>query len=195
MRKTKYFYWFLVLSLVLFCSVILGCAKPPTEEIIKAEKAVDEARQKEAALYVQDVFTKAEESLKKAKDFVAVKKYKEAKVAAEETVKLAQQAVSLVEPNKVKMKEEAEKLMQEVQKELDDLKTSVAKAIKKKAPINREEIQNMIGKWEVDMATIKDKLQSQQIKQAYDDLKTMKEQVNAQKEGVTTALEAKAAKK
>lgn len=188
MEKTTYFYRLLVVSLILFSSIIIGCAKPPTEEITKAEKAVEEARQKEADMYVPDIFAKAENSLKKSNDLVAAKKYKEA-AAAEETIKFAQQAILLVEPNKAKMKEDAEKLIQEAQKEMDGLKTLAAKAIKKKAPINREKIQNMIGKWEVDIATIKDKLQSEQVKQAYDELKTMKEQVNTQKQGVEASLE------
>lgn len=195
MRKTMYFNRISILGLILFCSIILGCTKPPTEEIIKAEKAVDEARQNEAAIYAQDVFIKAEDTLKRAKELVAVKKYKEAKTVAEEAAKLAQEALSLVEPNKAKMREEAEKLVQEVTKELDDLKTLVVKAIKKKAQINREEIQNMIGKWEIDLMTIKDKLQSQQVKQAYDDLKTIKEQINTQKVGVVASLESKAARR
>jgi F0F1-type ATP synthase membrane subunit b/b' len=182
----------LVLMVALSLALLNGCAKPPTKEVENAEKAVAEAKQKEADLYSEDVFIKAEDALKRAKDSIAVKKYKEAKIAAEETGKLAQQAISMVEPNKAKMRAEAEQFLKDIQGAINELKTSVAKAVKKKFPINREEIQGMIGKWEVDMVSIKDQLQAQKIRQAYDQLKSMQKQIKSQKERLTATLETKA---
>lgn len=195
MMKRESLKGFSVLAVILSLLLLAGCAKPPTEEMLKAEKAIAEAKQKEADLYVEDVFTKAAESLKKSKDLVAVKKYKEARAMAEETVKLVQQAISMVETNKTKMKTEAEKMIQDVQGAMDELKTMVAKAVKKKAQINREAIQGMIGKWEVDMINVKEQIQAGKIRQAYDQLKSMKEQVKSQREGIAASLEAKAEKK
>ncbi|TSA06208.1 MAG: DUF4398 domain-containing protein [Deltaproteobacteria bacterium] len=195
MLKRKDINRILVLMVVLSFALLSGCAKPPTEEITKAETAVAEAKQKEADLYVQDVFAKAEESLKKAKDLVATKKYKEAKEIAEETARIAQQSVSMVEANKAKMKEEAEQMVKDIQGAMAELKTSVAMAIKKKAQINREEIQGMIGKWEIDMVNIKDQIQTGNIRQAYDSLPSIKEQVKSQAEGIAAALEPKIADK
>jgi hypothetical protein len=168
---------------------------PPTEEIASADKAVAEAKQKEADLYAQDVFTKAEESLKKAHSLVAEKKYKEAKASAEESVKIAEEAISMVEPNKGKMKTEAEQLLLDIQGAMDELKSLTVKAVKKKAPINREEIQGMIGKWEIDMVNIKDQMQAGKIRQAHDQLVSIKDQITSQKEGVTATMEAKVEKK
>lgn len=175
-------FWCLVAFLSITFSVLTGCSKPPTEQIIKAEKAVDDARQKEADLYVPNIFSKAEENLKRAKDLVSQKKYKEAKIAAEETEKIAEQAILLIEPNKAKMKKDAETLMEEIQKELDEFKLYVAKTIKKKNLADSNEIQTTIGKWEIDMANIKDNLRSQKIKQAYDDLNAIKIQISQQKQ-------------
>jgi len=188
------FYGFLVIMLS-FSMVFLGCAKPPTMEIENAEKAVTDAKQKEANLYAQDVFKQAEDSLKKAKDLVAVKKYKEAKQGAIETVTIAQQSVSMVEANKAKMKTDAEQMSIDVQAGLDEVKSLVSKATKKKAPINREEIQGMIGKWEVGFVTAKDQLQAGKIRDAHDMLKAMQEEIKAQKETVAVALEPKIAEK
>lgn len=188
------FYGFLVIMLS-FSMVFLGCAKPPTMEIENAENAVTDAKQKEANLYAQDVFKQAQDSLKKAKDLVAVKKYKEAKQGAIETVTIAQQSVSMVEANKAKMKTDAEQMSIDVQAGLDEVKSLVSKATKKKAPINREEIQGMIGKWEVGFVTAKDQLQAGKIRDAHDMLKAMQEEIKAQKETVAVALEPKIAEK
>lgn len=186
---------FLVLVIILSFALLVGCAKPPAKEMESAGKAVEEAKQKEADLYAEDAFKKAGESLKKAKDFVAVKKYKEAKTAAEETTKLAQEAISLVEPNKTKMKADVEQMIHDIQATMDELKSLVVKAIRKKSRINREEIQDMIGKWEVDMVNIKEQLLAGKIHYAYDQLIAMKEQVKSQKEGIAAALEPKTADK
>jgi hypothetical protein len=69
------------------------------------------------------------------------------------------------------------------------LKSLVAKAIKKKAPINREEIQSSIGKWEIDMVSVKDQLLGDKIRQANDQLISMKEQMKMQKEILVAAVE------
>lgn len=189
--QAKFFVWVVALSFV----VLSGCAKPPTKEIEIADKAVAEAKQKEADLYVQDVFAKAEEALKKAKGFVVEKKYKEAKSSAAEALSLAQQSLAMIEPNKAKMKTDAEQTLIDVQTSLGELKSSVAAAIKKKAPINREEIQGMIGKWEIDLVNIKDQLQSEKTRQAYDLLVSLQAQVKSQKEGIAAAMEPASAKK
>ncbi|HKZ57180.1 MAG TPA: hypothetical protein VJ024_05725 [Thermodesulfovibrionales bacterium] len=188
MPKTKFLTVFLVSILVFSVTIIIGCAKPPTKEVESAEKAIAEAKLKEADLYVQDVFMKAENSLKKARDLVAVKKYEEAKKAAEDALSYAQQAIPMVDLNKAKMKTEAEQMVQDVQGAMDEMKSIVAKAPKKKSPINREEIQGMIGKWEVDMVSIKEQLEAQKIRQAYDQLKSMGEEIKAQKESIVAAM-------
>jgi len=183
MLRKKIFLIFLVFLFVSSFAIFTGCSKPPTQEITKAEKAVEEARQKEADIYAPDIFKNAEESLKKAKEFVINKSYKEAKQAAEETVLMVQRAIVLVEANKVKMMAQAEEMLQDVQIKIDEFKSSAAKAVRKKTLTDREKIQGIIGKWEIDMLNIKDKLQKQQVKQAYDDINTVKEQVNNQKNG------------
>jgi len=177
-------------------SLIFACAKPPTQEIANAEKAIADAKAKEADMYVQDLFTKAQDEMKKAGEMVAAKKYDEAKTAAMEAAKIAQQAASLVEQNKQKMKEELEKMLPDVQKTLDDTKSLAAAAIKKKAVASKDELQSTIGKLELDMTGIKEQLQAGKIRQAGDLAKSLSEQVNAQKQSLTDAMaQPKAAKK
>jgi hypothetical protein len=194
MRKKIVFNSFLILLFALSVSYITGCAKPPTQEMAKAEKAVEEAKQKEAHLYVPDIFKQAENLLKNAKDLVVNKNYKEAKKAAEETVQISQQAIAMIEQSKAKMKVEAEQLMEGVQKDLEEFKIMAAKAIKKKVFASSEDIQKAIGKLEIDLVNIKEKLQGGQVKQAYDDLKTAKEQLANQKQIVESKITEKGKK-
>jgi hypothetical protein len=180
---------------VLFLSIafITSCSKAPTKEIANAEKALDEARLKEADLYVEDIFFKAEDSLKKAKDLMNEKKYRDAKKAAEECIRLSKEAISLVEVNKKKMKEEAEKLYAELTKEIEDVKAILARSLRSKTPEEQKEIQEMVGKWDLEMINIRDSLKADRIRYAYDGLKPIKEQITAQKEKFTslTHVEAK----
>ncbi len=181
-RGTYYvlFFVFAVVSLML----LAGCSKPPTEALQKAEQALEEAKQKGANLYAEDLFKKAEEGLKKSKDQIAAKQYKEAAQTLLEVVPAAQEAITGIEAGKAKMKKEADKFVGEAQEGLDELKTDVAAAIKKKLPVQREEVEQAIGKWGVDLAGIKDKLQSGNIREAFDGLKTMVDEIKAKKEDI-----------
>jgi hypothetical protein len=168
-------------------SLIFACAKPPTQEITSAENAIADAKAKEADLYVKDLFTKALEGMGKAKEMVTAKKYDEAKNAALEATKMAQQAVSLVEQNKQKMKADLEAMLPDVQKVLDETKNLAATAIKKKAAV-KDEVQSVIGKFELDMTNAKEQLQAGKIQQASDLAKSLSEQINAQKQTLTDAM-------
>ncbi|HUJ88995.1 MAG TPA: hypothetical protein VLX12_02280 [Syntrophorhabdales bacterium] len=174
---------------VLVCIFLLpGCTKPPTEEIAKAEKALEGAKTKEADIYLEDGFKKAETALKKAKDLMTQKEYKDAKTAAEEASSGAQLLSSQVDAAKAKMKTEAEQMLQEVKAQTNELKALVADAVKRKVPINREEAQTLIGKNEVDLINVKVRLETGKVRQAYDDLKIMKSQTAAEKEKLMAAL-------
>jgi hypothetical protein len=180
-------------SLLLMCVLVAfsfawmtGCAQPPTEEIAKADKAVADAKSKEANLYVEEGFKKAEDALKKAKDQVTAKQYKEAKQAAIDAASLAQQAIAGIEAGKAKMKEDAAGLAADIEKAVDALKTDVAAAIKKKLPVAKEEVQAAIGKWGVDLAVVKDKLKDGKIREAFDELKAMMAAVVAKKDMINS---------
>ena len=193
-KRGTYCALFLVIG-ILSLVFVWGCSKPPTEALAKAEQIIEEAKQKGANLYAEDAFKKAEESLKKAKDQVSAKQYKEAAQTLLETVPLAQEAVAGVETGKAKMKEEAEKFVGEAQRALDDLKTDVTEALKKNLPVPKEEVQAAIGKWEVDFAGIKDKLQNGNIREAFDGLKTLMEAVKAKRDDMAKLVPAEPPKK
>jgi phage-related protein len=185
----KQMVWKIGLVVCIFAlSTMIACAKPPTQELADAEKAIADAKTKGADLYVEDVFTKAQDEMKKAGEMVIAKKYAEAKTAALEAAKMAQQAASLIEQNKQKMKEALEAMLPNVQKTLEEVKSLAASAIKKKAVPSKDELQSAIGKLELDMTTIKEQLQSGQIRQASDLAKSLSEQVNSQKQSLTDVM-------
>jgi hypothetical protein len=180
---------------ILAIAMIFACAKPPTQEIADAEKAIADAKMKEADLYVEDIFANAESEMKKVGEMVAAKKYAEAKTAALEAAKIAQQAVSMVDQNKQKMKESLDAMMPDVQKALDEMKSAAAAAIKKKAVASQDELQSAIGKYELDMTTVKEQIETGKIRQAYDLAKSIIEKANAQKLSLSDAMAQQAAAK
>jgi predicted S18 family serine protease len=176
-----------VVRIILMMAIFaLGaCAKPPTQEITQAEQAIQDAVQKEAGLYAQDLMQKAQDSLKKAKDLVTQKKYDEAKKAAEEAANFAKQAIPAAEQNKAKLKTDVEQMVPEIQKALDELKALVAKSGKRMARNEAAQVNEMIKKWETDLAGVKDAIQGQKFQQAADQLKSMKEGIDKQKDRLT----------
>lgn len=181
MSKNLTFTGIFAIMFICVVSLVGGCAKPPAQEITKAERAVDEAGQKEAPIYVPEIFKIAEDLLKNAKDLVADKRYKEAKNAAEEATRIAGQAIVMIESAKEKMKAEAELTMDSTCKELEEFKVAAAKAVEKKTLAATEEVRQTIGKAEIDLVNIREKLQEGQVKQAYDDLAEMRGQLAEQK--------------
>jgi hypothetical protein len=192
MFKGRIFYCFFIVILILSFGIFTGCAKPPAEEMAKANKVLEEAKQKEAPVYVPALFAKAEELLKQAKDYVDGKKYKEAKQAAIEAEASAQQAIAAIDAAKASMKADAEKLVQDIQKAIDDQKAAVA-AIPKKKNLAKaiEEVQGMITKWETDFTATKEKLQGLKIKETADELKALNDQINGKKDEISGILSGK----
>lgn len=190
---SKKFLWLIppLVIIILILVLLIGREKPPTLEVENAEKAVAEAKQKEADIYVPDIFSKAEESLKKAKDLMREKKYKEAKKAAEDTINLAKQAISQVEPNKSKMKAEAEQMISDIRKGIDELKSLIAKPSKRMTKRERKELEELIQKWEKDLANIEAMMEAKKIRQAYDQLMGLKKEVSSKRERFIPSAEEK----
>jgi F0F1-type ATP synthase membrane subunit b/b' len=194
MRKTKALFplcAYIPLILIICFSLISGCAKPPTEEMEHAAKAIAEAKQEEADLYVEDTFKKAEEALQRARDLIAEKEYEEAKTAALEATRLAKHSRSMVELKKEKMREETEQMLENVRVSIDEVKILLAKALKKKAPVNRDDVQAFIDMWESEIISLKDNLDAQVIRYRFDKLFVIQKQINHQKDNLTILLKQK----
>lgn len=191
-NRNRLFALFIMLccvSLVLFA----GCAKPPTQEVESAEKAIADAKKAEVNLYVQDIFAKAENSLKQAKELITQKKYKEAKAAAEEAAKSALEGLTQVAPNKLKMKEEAAQKISAADTLIKEVKDLASRAIKKKVGPNQDELKTSIGNTELEMVNINESMKTEKIREASDKIAVLLGQLQSQKETLTAALEQKPA--
>jgi uncharacterized protein YhaN len=165
-----------VVLVILFLIWILFLRKrmgPPTEEIKNAEMALSEAKQKEAELYAPEEYKRAEESLAMATHLMAAKEYQKAKKALEEATGQARQASKSVEGNKAKMKAEAERMLSDFNRQIDELKLRSAKPELDTSTVVTSEVQELVGKWEIMKMRIPDLIQRGSIKAAYDELKTI----------------------
>lgn len=105
----------IALALVL---VVTGCAKPPTEQIEAAEKAVADAQQSGAATYVAEEYTKIEGTLSALKKEVADQ---DAKFALLRDYGKAEQLA-------VAAKADAERVRVEAEKKREEAKTAALQA-------------------------------------------------------------------
>lgn len=188
-------YYGMTLFLVFTQVLLFGCARPPTEEMIKAEKAVDEAREKEAGIYAQDIFRMAEESFIRAKEFIAARKYNEARQIAIETAQLARQAVTIAEINKEEqrrrieaLQHEAGKLRRDAREAIDELKSVEKKSFRKRAVKKYEELQEMIITWETDLDNIKDSAEEDKMIESVDELKKLIDEIGTEKQNMQFPL-------
>lgn len=160
----------LLLSWLLFLRKKMG---PPTEEIKNAELALSEAKQQEADLYAPIEYKKAEDSLATATHLLAAKEYSKARKALEEAAGQARQASTSVEGNKAKMKAEAERMLSDYNRQVDELKLRSAKPELDLPAVVSSEVQELVGRWEIMKMRIPDLIQRGSIKAAYDELKTI----------------------
>lgn len=170
-----------VVLLILYLVWIIFLKKrmgPPVEEMRNAEAALSEAKQKEADLYAQDEYKKAEESLARAKHLMAAKEYKQTKKALEDATGQARQACKAVEENKAKMKAEAERMLSDFNRQVDELKMRAAKPETDTPTQVPRDVQELVGKWEIMKMRIPDLLQRGRIREAHDELKSIEGLLN-----------------
>ena len=171
----------LFLIWILFLRKRMG---PPAEEMKNAEMALAEAKEKEADLYAPEEYKKAEDSLAMATHLLAAKEYPKAKKAFEEAGGQARQASKAVEENKAKMKAEAERMLSDFNRQIDELKIRAAKPETDTPTKVPREVQELVGKWEIMKMRIPDLIQRGRIREAHDELKTIEGVLNnAQRQG------------
>lgn len=127
---------------------VIGCAKPPTEQIDAAKAAVESARKAEADKYAPTEFRALQRSLQAALDEVDLKNYTEALPMLEEVVTEAKRVEALAKANK-------EKKQAEAQAKLEDLRTAIARTKESldKAPTGKG-AQRDIERMKNDLATL-----------------------------------------
>lgn len=182
--------------ILLIChAVFFGCAKPPTEDMIKAEKAIEDARQKEADVYAKELFRSAKESYAQAKELVSVRNYEEARQVAIDTVQIAEQAGTVAEVNREKKRQRIEaltqareKLRNEIQEALEGFRLLQKKDFRKKAVRKFRELQEKIPVWETALMNIKDVSDEEGLLQSTDELRKLSEEIMNEKQNIQSSL-------
>ncbi len=188
-------YYRMMLFLIFIHILLFGCAKPPTEEMIKAEKAIDEAKQVQADIFANEVFMRAEESFQSAKESVAERKYEEARLIALDTYHLARQSVTIASVNKENIVNETEHGIQDIRVTIDELKSIEAQSFSKRASIQYDELQEILTKLETELGNIREKLRNNEVMAARDDLKSLNSEIQGLKQEVSVSLKAKKKKR
>lgn len=163
----------LVIFLLIWILFLRKKMGPPTEEIKNAEMALSEAKQQEADLYAPVEYKSAEDSLATATHLLAAKEYSKARKALEEATGQARKASKSVEGNKAKMKAEAERMLSDFNRQVDELKLRSAKPEMDIPATVSSEVQELVGRWEIMKMRIPDLIQRGSFKAAYDELKTI----------------------
>lgn len=135
--KQSFIYFMVVSALAL----ILGCAKPPTDKLAAAEKAVNEARTAGASTYLAEDFAKLEGMLTTAKNEIAEQ---DAKLALLRDYGKAEQLLAAVETDAVRVNTEAAKKKEEAKAAALQAQRAAQESVKttqelvKKAPVGKD---------------------------------------------------------
>ncbi len=174
------------LVVILLLQILLsGCEKPPTDAVIKAERLTQEAKKAEAEVYAKGIFAKTEKTLKKTKEHIAVKEYKKAKESAMEASQLAQESIMIAKAEKVRLKEDAELMEQEIEGLLGELQTYNEKRSGKPSKGKTRGLQSMLSQFQSDLSSARGKLQTQEIMQAHSQLKLLRDNIVLFKESMS----------
>jgi PBP1b-binding outer membrane lipoprotein LpoB len=133
--QAKHIGWIAALTLVL-----AGCAQPPTADVDAAKKAIDEARQAQAAEYAQQSWTQAQDAESKLdieldtqqRRFAAMRSYTVARQLALDTKAAADRSRDEAVAGRDQAKSEATTLMAQARDEVSKAHASVTTAPKGK---------------------------------------------------------------
>jgi ElaB/YqjD/DUF883 family membrane-anchored ribosome-binding protein len=140
---------------VLIIAVFVGsCAKPPTEEMLRAEKSLESARMRGADLYAADEVETAEAKFELAKKLVASRLYDEARAVAAEVEGMAHQAVTLAGMRKEELKVEVDQMIDDLREELGELRLQTEGLSGRKTAERRRKNLERLAAWEAEIKAV-----------------------------------------
>ncbi len=139
-------------AVLIIAAVFLGsCSKPPTDEMLRAEKALVIAQDRKAQLYAADEMEAARTTFEKARGLVASRHFDEARAAAAEVEELAHQAGMLAGIRREKMKTEAERMIGDLRKKLSEFRQQTDELIGGKTAERRVKGMERLAAWEAEI--------------------------------------------
>jgi len=116
-----------VTVLIITAAFLGSCSKPPTEEMLRAEKSLATAEAGEAQLYAADEMEAARTTFEKARELVASRRFDDARAAAAEVEELAHQAGTLAGIRREKLETETKQTIGELLKKLGEFRQQTEK--------------------------------------------------------------------
>ena len=129
--------------LLIMAFSLVGCAKPPTEEMNNAVEAVTRAENDgNAVTYAADSLARARDSLGRMHTEAAAKRYDAAKSYAAEAIAIAERAITEGQQGAARVKDEAAALINELKPLVVETGQGIAAAEKAKLPLDFKSINN-----------------------------------------------------
>jgi len=133
----------LICVLLISLALMTGCAKPPTEEMNKAEDAVARAENDpDAVNYAGNLVSRAKDSLSLMHQEADAKRYDSAITHANSAVSLAERAISEGRAEAQRARDQASTLLSALKPEILETEHRIDKAKADKLPVDFEAIDN-----------------------------------------------------
>ncbi|QQO10763.1 DUF4398 domain-containing protein [Breznakiella homolactica] len=119
---------YIVLSLII-AAAIMGCAKPPTQEMEAAQAAVTRAENDpDAVAYAEATVRRARSSLERMQQEASAKRYDSAKTYAQEATAAAEKAIADGKAAAVRGRDDATRLITEAKRAADEASNALNSA-------------------------------------------------------------------
>jgi hypothetical protein len=173
--------------------LVMGCAKPPTQEISDTQGAVSAAVQSGAEEYAADELKAAQDALGTANAKVEEKDYAAAKQAALDAKSKAEAATAAVETNKAAAKTQAEAELAKLKDDVKSLNGKIAK-VKGKAATALKGVKADAASLDARVADVEKDLSGEKFKSALGKIGDIRKKVDELNTGVDSVAKSTAAK-
>ena len=178
------------IALLVWMGFMVGCAKPPTEEIEAAQAAVERARTAEADKYVPAEFSALEDSLNAALTAVEQKKYDRARASAVNVVDMAERVVTRAIQEKARIKKETEDLIAQAQAAIDSVRSVLGVApVAKGTKADIEQFRADLSALQASLSQARAAISREQFSEAKATAQTIQARANSLKAEIQAAIE------
>jgi hypothetical protein len=127
----------LMCAVVVLAALVMGCAKPPTEEMNNATEAVTRAENDyDAVTYAGNSVSRAKDALARMNQEAAAKRYDAAKSYAAEAIAAAERAITEGRAGAARARDEASALVSQLKPMIEETEQGIEAARAAKLPLD-----------------------------------------------------------
>lgn len=184
---------------IIACLVILfflpSCEKPPVDDVIRAEKALKEARDAGAGRYATVQFGKADEALARARHLIRSKQYKEAARSAKLAEGYARQAADHVPMAKEEYRKRSFAVLSEMDEKLAGSRQLPGKVRNRRTKKKAESLVDpFIAKWGAQIGSLREKAQNEEPLETYNTAEALKKDFEKELKALEASITIKKAR-